>query len=61
METNILDGNSSNPVTELYLKTGLAKVQAGFEFLQTLLDADIKFLLFAHHKAVLDEYEEKLK
>ena len=61
LETNILEGDPSNPVMELYLQTGLAKVQSGFEFLETLLDAEIKFLLFAHHKAVLDEYEEKLK
>lgn len=44
-----------------YSLTGEAKLKGSFEFLDTLLDAGAKFLLFAHHKQILTEYENYLK
>jgi SWI/SNF-related matrix-associated actin-dependent regulator of chromatin subfamily A-like protein 1 len=45
---------------ELFQLSGMAKVEGGLQFIETLLDVDIKFLLFCHHKMVLDAYDEKL-
>lgn len=41
-----------------YRLSGEAKVQGAFEFLDTLLEAGIKFLLFAHHRTVMDMYQK---
>jgi SWI/SNF-related matrix-associated actin-dependent regulator 1 of chromatin subfamily A len=49
-----------DPIMELFQLSGMAKVDGGFQFVETLLDADIKFLLFCHHKMVMDAYDEKL-
>lgn len=38
--------------------TGHAKVEGTKEFMTTLLENDVKFLLFAHHTAIMDEYEQ---
>lgn len=46
---------------EAYRLTGEAKVAGTIEFLETLLEAGAKFLLFAHHQLVLDSYEQHLK
>ena len=45
---------------ELYQLTGEAKVEGGFKFVETLLENDIKFLIFCHHQKVMDLYEQKL-
>ena len=39
-----------------YHLSGEAKVQGAIEFLDTLIEAGVKFLLFAHHINVLDMY-----
>jgi SWI/SNF-related matrix-associated actin-dependent regulator of chromatin subfamily A-like protein 1 len=52
---------TENPWVQLYKLTGLCKVEGGFKFCETLLDAQIKFLVFAHHTSVLNEYEHKVK
>jgi SWI/SNF-related matrix-associated actin-dependent regulator 1 of chromatin subfamily A len=44
--------------TTAYRLSGEAKVTGTIEFTETLLKAGVKFLLFAHHKNVLDEYEK---
>jgi SWI/SNF-related matrix-associated actin-dependent regulator 1 of chromatin subfamily A len=41
-----------------YRLSGEAKVAGAIEFIDTLLEAGAKFLLFAHHKCVLDAYED---
>ena len=41
--------------------TGEAKLAGSIDFIDTLLEAGAKFLLFAHHKTVLDGYENHLK
>jgi len=43
---------------EAYKLTGQAKVEGIKEFMENLIDNDVKFLLFAHHQAILDQYEE---
>lgn len=42
---------------EAYKLTGLAKIEGVCDFIDTLLENNVKFLLFAHHKATLDQYE----
>jgi len=46
---------------ELFRLTGLAKMAAVAEYVQYLVEADCRFLLFAHHQAVMDTMEETLK
>lgn len=41
-----------------YRLSGEAKVRGAFEFLDTLIEAGVKFLLFAHHMSVLDMYQK---
>lgn len=41
---------------EAYRLTGLAKVEGVKDFMETLFENGVKFLLFAHHLNVLDEY-----
>ena len=45
---------------EAYQMTGKAKVEGAMEFLKVLIENQKKFLLFAHHKATLDQYETHL-
>lgn len=50
--------NKSNaPLATLLRLTGEAKVEAAKDFLKLLIENKCKFLLFAHHKSVLDLYE----
>jgi len=49
-----------NPFMEAYQMTGKAKVEGAMEFLKVLIENQKKFLLFAHHKATLDQYETHL-
>ena len=46
---------------EAYKLTGTAKVPGVIDFIQNLLSNNVKFLLFAHHLANLDAYEEFVK
>jgi len=42
---------------EAYRLTGYAKVEGVKDFMSNLIENGVKFLLFAHHINVLDEYE----
>lgn len=56
------DGDDENlSISHLFKITGYAKVKAIKEYISYLIDADIKFLLFCHHKLVMDEVETFLK
>jgi len=44
-------------IMELYHKTGELKAKAVQDYIQTLLDAGQKFLIFAHHTSLLDAIE----
>jgi hypothetical protein len=41
--------------------TGLAKVPGIIEFLSTLIENNVKFILFAHHTQVLDDLETYIR
>ena len=43
---------------EAYKLTGQAKIEGIKEFIENLIENDVKFLLFAHHTNILDAYEE---
>ena len=43
---------------DLYRLTALAKLNGICEYVKSLLDNEIKFILFAHHQIVLDKIEE---
>ena len=38
--------------------TGLAKVRGASLIIDKLYDNNVKFILFAHHRCVLDKYDE---
>ena len=62
---NLDDGSSSDngigSFMVAYRLTGEAKVQGVCDFIETLTDNGAKFLVFAHHKSVMDEIEKYLK
>ena len=39
-----------------YLMTAQAKIEGVKEFIATLLDSNVKFLLYAHHREIMDAY-----
>lgn len=41
-------------ISECYTLTGEAKIKGICEYLSDLFENDCKFIIFAHHKAVLD-------
>ena len=55
MESEI---NRDNPLMVAYRMTGEAKVDGVCEFLETLVENSVKFLVFAHHFTMLDALEE---
>ncbi|KAF5827788.1 P-loop containing nucleoside triphosphate hydrolase protein [Dunaliella salina] len=49
-------------LTAYWRATGPAKIKGGVAFLNDLLDrGDVKVLVFAHHQAVLDAYEDAMR
>lgn len=44
--------------TKLYILTGKAKIKGVLEYIDELLENDIKFIIFAHHIEMLDEIEQ---
>ena len=48
-------------IVQLYLKSGEIKCRAICEYLSMLLEAEQKFLAFAHHTCVLDAMEKQLR
>lgn len=47
-------------IMEAYRLTGEAKVEGAIKYLETLIKAKAKFLLFCHHKSVMSRYEDFL-
>ena len=45
---------------QAYALSGQAKAKGVFAFLETLIDSQVKFLIFAHHYAVLDQIEDQM-
>ncbi len=44
-----------------YRLTGEAKVDGITEFMETLIENNCKFIVFAHHQSVMDSIEEFVK
>ncbi|VWU48171.1 DNA helicase, putative [Hepatocystis sp. ex Piliocolobus tephrosceles] len=62
-DDNDFDNNNEDDklsISHLFQLTGRAKVKAIKEYITYLIDADIKFLLFCHHKMVIDEINDYL-
>lgn len=59
LEEVVDSSNGSAP--ELFRLTGLAKADAVAEYVEYLVLADCRFLLFAHHKDVMDTLQKKLE
>lgn len=45
---------------QAYRLSGCAKVDGAVEYILSLLENDVKLLIFAHHKTILDRIEEAL-
>jgi len=60
-EAEAVSEGSSGNAPELFRLTGLAKKEAVADYVEYLVLADCKFLLFAHHQAVLDHMQQKLE
>eukprot|EP00933_Yihiella_yeosuensis_P064606 TRINITY_DN6804_c0_g1_i1.p1 TRINITY_DN6804_c0_g1~~TRINITY_DN6804_c0_g1_i1.p1 ORF type:complete len:694 (-),score=168.26 TRINITY_DN6804_c0_g1_i1:152-2233(-) len=54
-------GGSRGSAMELFKLTGLAKMEAVQDYVEYLVWADCKFLLFGHHKAMLDAMQERVE
>lgn len=46
---------------QAYKLTALSKIDGVCEFIETLIDNNVKFLLFAHHLCMLDGLEQNIK
>lgn len=61
-----LDEEGNNQATgmgafmQAYRLTGESKVEGVCDFIETLLDAGAKFLVFAHHQVVMNKIEQFL-
>ncbi|CAJ1391972.1 unnamed protein product [Effrenium voratum] len=55
------DAGQRPEITEIFKKTAEAKAEAVGEYVEYLLNNEVKFLLFGHHHVLLDSLEEKLK
>jgi len=61
LEEEMKAKSESTSFATAYRLSGEAKLSGSVEFIDTLLEAGAKFLLFAHHQAVLDTYEDHFK
>ncbi|AFZ81725.1 helicase family member protein [Theileria equi strain WA] len=68
LETRILSDKDSDNFEEefksfqdIFRMTGEAKCKGVCQYIEHLIDTNIKFLIFAHHMIVMDSIEDKLK
>eukprot|EP00920_Eleutheroschizon_duboscqi_P036571 GHVT01088071.1.p1 GENE.GHVT01088071.1~~GHVT01088071.1.p1 ORF type:complete len:643 (+),score=38.88 GHVT01088071.1:1946-3874(+) len=54
-------GGGQSAITELFTLTGRAKRAAAQEYVAYMVQADVKFLVFAHHIEMLDALEDQVK
>ncbi len=52
--------DDNNGLMQAYKLTALAKVDGVLEFIETLIENNVKFLLFAHHMCMLDALEQNI-
>ena len=55
------DVQKKQKINELYLKSGEIKSKAICDYINVLLEAEQKFLIFGHHKCVLDAIESQVR
>ena len=48
------NSDGMSPLPRCYLLTGLAKLESVKSYLTSLFENDVKVLIFAHHKIVMD-------
>ena len=60
MSSGGAEDNAMGSFMVAYRLTGEAKVKGVCEFIETLFENGAKFLVFAHHKAVMDELQKFL-
>lgn len=46
---------------EAFRLSGMAKLEGSIDYIGSLLENDVKLLIFAHHKLVLDRIAEALE
>lgn len=51
---------NDNSLMQAYKITALSKIDGVCEFIETLIDNGVKFLLFAHHMCMLDALEQNI-
>jgi SWI/SNF-related matrix-associated actin-dependent regulator of chromatin subfamily A-like protein 1 len=56
-ELDVNNKKRNNTYLNLYKKTGLAKLPAVLEYLESMIESNEKFIVFGHHKEVLDEVQ----
>ena len=56
---NAIDDKYSH-IINAYALTGTAKVKGVVEFLETLIENKMKFIVFAHHYEVMDGIEDSI-
>lgn len=61
MSSGGAEDNGMGSFMVAYRLTGEAKVKGVCEFIETLFENGAKFLVFAHHKAVMDELQKFLQ
>lgn len=44
-----------------YLLSALAKIQSVKEYITAILQNDVKVIIFAHHKVIMDELDNHIK
>ncbi|KAJ1292080.1 hypothetical protein BS78_02G364800 [Paspalum vaginatum] len=49
-----------NLITKIYNDSAIAKIPAVLDFLSTIIEANCKFLIFAHHQPMIDAIEQYL-
>lgn len=48
-------------IMQAYRLSGMAKIQGVKEYIRELLSNDVKILIFAHHRIILDQIEKELR
>lgn len=61
LRSRVEDGGADPSISEQFRLTGLAKLEVVKEYLEYLVEANCRFLLFAHHIAVMDGLQGTLE
>ncbi len=53
--------HESESMMRCYLLSAMAKIQSVKEYITAILQNDVKIIIFAHHKVIMDELDSHLK